>query len=142
MKNNLLSRGRLAAYTLFEIMLVLAIISVLISAAIFMVGDTSEVAKIKRVDADFQTIVTQLKAYHMLNYNYPTTSQGLQALVTRPTTDPKPKRWVEFMKAVPNDPWQRPYQYDIPAKKTSGEYDLYSFGPDGKSGTEDDLYYE
>lgn len=129
-----------AAYTLFEIMLVLGIIAVLVGSAIYLLVGNVDVAKIQRVDTDAQTITTQLKTYEMVNYNMPTTEQGLQALVTRPTSEPLPKRWTQLLLSVPTDPWNSPYQYANPGKKNSGGFDLYSMGPDKQPNTQDDVW--
>jgi general secretion pathway protein G len=142
MKKTLPIAARQAGFTLFEIMLVLAIIAVLVGSAIYLVGGNVEVAKMNRVDADFQAITTQLKAYQMMNYNFPTTAQGLNALKERPTTDPKPRRWVQLLTEVPPDPWGNPYQYRSPGTRNKGGFDLWTVGPDGVSDTEDDIYYQ
>jgi general secretion pathway protein G len=129
-----------AGYTLFEIMLVLGIIAVLVGSAIFLLGNQVEFAKIQRVDSDVQAITTALKTYEMMNYAMPTTSQGLEALVTRPTSEPVPKRWMPFMTAMPLDPWNKPYQYANPGVKNTSGYDIYSMGPDHAAGTTDDVW--
>lgn len=127
-------------YTLFEIMLVLGIISVLVGAAIYMLVGNVDMAKIQRVEADFQSINTQLKGYEMMNYNFPTTEQGLEALVKKPTIEPVPRKWIALLQVVPQDPWGNPYHYANPGKKNSKGFDLYSFGPDKKE-SEDDIYF-
>jgi general secretion pathway protein G len=127
-----------SAYTLFEIMLVLGIIAVLLGSAIFLLVGNVDIAKIQRVDADKQAITTQLKMYEMVNYTFPTTEQGLEALVTRPTSEPAPKRWTQLMTSVPRDPWQQPYVYVFPGKKNPTSFDLYSLGPDHRE-SEDDV---
>jgi general secretion pathway protein G len=129
-----------AGYTLFEIMLVLGIIAVLVGSAIFLLGNQVEFAKIQRVDSDVQAISTALKTYEMMNYAMPTTAQGLEALVTRPTAEPVPKRWMPFMTAMPMDPWNKPYQYANPGVKNPNGYDIYSMGPDHQPGTPDDVW--
>ncbi len=68
----------------------------------------------------------------------PTNEQGLQALVTMPTIEPRPASWREFFKEVPKDPWNNPYVYRNPGKKNSNSYDIFSAGPDGKPDTSDD----
>ena len=123
-------------YTLFEIMLVLGIISVLVGSAIFMLAGNIDVAKEQRVDSDIEAISMQLRTYEMLNYRMPTTEQGLEALVTQPTTEPRPRRWKQLMKEVPLDPWGNEYVYRNPGKGGSG-FDLYSLGPDGKESDDD-----
>jgi len=127
-----------AGYTLFEIMLVLGIIAVLVGSAIYLLAGNLDVAKEQRVDADIQAIKTQLRVSEMQNFSMPTTSQGLEALVNKPSTEPMPRRWRQLMESVPLDPWGNPYQYENPGRKNQGKFDLYSLGPDGKAG-EDDL---
>lgn len=129
-------RAAQAGYTLFEIMLVLGIISVLVGSAIFMLAGNIDVAKEQRVDSDIEAISMQLRTYEMLNYRMPSTEQGLEALVTQPTTEPRPRRWKQLMKEVPLDPWGNEYVYRNPGKGGSG-YDLYSLGPDGKESDDD-----
>lgn len=126
------------AYTLFEIMLVLGIIAVLVGSAIYTLVGNIDVAKDQRVESDIQAISMQLRTYEMLNYRKPTTEQGLKALVQQPSTDPKPRKWKQLMKAVPLDPWGAEYVYRNPGKLNPGGYDLFSLGPDGKE-SDDDL---
>lgn len=130
-----------SAYTLFEIMLVLGIIAVLVGSAIYLLKGNVDVAKMQRTETDFTAIVTQLKTYEMMNYNFPTTQQGLDALVSRPTAEPVPKRWVQLLDHVPQDPWGPAYNYASPGKKNPSGFDLYSSGPDKQAGTADDIYY-
>jgi general secretion pathway protein G len=73
-----------------------------------------------------------------MNGFYPTTEQGLQALVTQPNTDPKPTRWYQLYKELPKDPWGSDYIYRCPGLKNPNGYDLYSAGPDRKPDTTDD----
>src|SRR5438874_6097420 len=99
-------------YTLIEIMLVLAIISVLLGSGIYYLIGNLDVAKIQRVDSDIKTLTTQLQTYEMLNMFKPTTEQGLKALVDRPGSEPAPKRWRALAKPeMLNDPWGHPYVY-------------------------------
>ncbi len=125
---------REAGYTLFEIMLVLGIISVLVGAAIYSLSGNIDVAKEQRVQSDIQAISMQLRTYEMLNYRKPTTEQGLQALVTPPTAEPKPQRWKQLMDKLPIDPWGNQYIYNNPGKYKPESYDLFSLGPQGKEG--------
>jgi general secretion pathway protein G len=131
-------RARQAAYTLLEIMLVLGIISVLVGSAIYLLVGNVDIAKEQRVDSDIQAISTQLKTYQMLNFTYPTTAQGLEALVTKPNTEPVPRRWRQLMEEVPLDPWGTPYQYAYPGRRNPEGFDLFSLGPDRRE-SEDDL---
>jgi general secretion pathway protein G len=132
-------RNRLqqAGYTLFEIMLVLGIIAVLVGSAIYMLVGNIDVAKDQRVNSDIEAISMQLRTYEMLNYRMPTTEQGLKALVSQPTSEPRPRRWKQLMKSVPLDPWGAEYFYRNPGRKNSSGFDLFSLGPDGKESDDD-----
>ena len=126
-----------AGYTLFEIMLVLGIIAVLVGSANYLLVGNIDVAKDQRVNSDIEAISMQLRTYEMLNYRMPTTEQGLKALVSQPSTEPRPRKWKQLMKSVPLDPWGAEYVYRNPGKKNSGGFDLYSLGPDGKESDDD-----
>lgn len=130
-------RGR-AGFTLLEIMLVVGIIVIILGVAVSKLGNTTGVAKDMRVRADIQSISTQLKLYESVNGFLPTTEQGLQALVTPPETDPKPTRWYQLFKELPQDPWANNYIYLSPGRRNPTGYDLYSTGPDRKPDTADD----
>lgn len=119
-------------------MLVLGIIAVLVGSAIYLLAGNIDVAKEQRVDTDLQAIKTQLKVYEMQNYTFPTTQQGLEALVKKPSTEPLPKKWRQLMESVPLDPWGTPYHYENPGRLNPSGYDLFSFGPD-RNQSEDDL---
>jgi general secretion pathway protein G len=129
---------RRSAFTLLEIMLVISIIVILLGVAINKLGNTTGMAKGVAVKADIQAIGTQLKLYESMNGYAPTTEQGLQALVTQPSTDPRPQRWYQLFKEVPKDPWGNNYIYLSPGRKNPTSYDLYSAGPDRKADTADD----
>ena len=133
-----LRASSVSGYTLFEIMLVLGIIAVLVSSAIYLLVGNVDIAKEQRVDSDIQAISTQLQTYQMLNLTYPTTAQGLEALVTKPSTEPVPRRWRKLLDTVPLDPWGSPYQYAYPGRRNPAGFDLYSFGPDRQQ-SDDDL---
>ena len=132
-------RGRYdqSGYTLFEIMLVLGIIAVLVGSAIYMLVGNIDVAKEQRVNSDIEAISMQLRTYEMLNYRMPTTEQGLKALVSQPSTEPRPRRWKQLMKSAPIDPWGAEYVYRNPGKKNPSGFDVYSLGPDGKDSDDD-----
>lgn len=127
-----------AGFTLLEIMLVVGIIIIILGVAVSRLGNTTGVAKDMRVRADIQAISTQLRFYEGSNGFYPTTEQGLQALVTPPETDPKPTRWYQLFKEMPQDPWNNNYIYLSPGRTNPSGYDLYSAGPDRKPDTADD----
>jgi general secretion pathway protein G len=126
------------AFTLLEIMLVVSIIVIILGVAISKLGNTTGVAKAMRVQADVQAIKTQLQLYESMNGFYPTTEQGLQALVTQPQNDPRPMRWYQLFRELPKDPWGSDYIYRCPGQKNPDIYDLFSPGPDRKADTADD----
>ena len=121
-------------FTLLEIMLVVSIIVIILGVAISKLGNTTAIAKTMRVQADLQAIKTQLQLYESMNGFYPTSEQGLQALVSKPSAGPTPPNWKPYIEKLPNDPWGRPYQYLNPGVK--GEIDVMSFGADGQPGGE------
>jgi general secretion pathway protein G len=125
-------------FTLLEIMLVVTIIALLLGTAIYKLAGNVEYARHTRVQADIQGISTQLRLYESMNGFYPTTEQGLQALVTQPDTDPRPTRWYQLYTEVPKDPWQSDYIYRCPGTKHPESYDLFSAGKDRKPDTADD----
>jgi general secretion pathway protein G len=125
-------------FTLLEIMLVVSIIVIILGVAISKLGNTTGIAKSMRVQADIQAIKTQLQLYESMNGFYPSTEQGLQALVTQPQNDPRPTRWYQLFRELPKDPWGSNYIYRNPGMKNSGGYDLYSAGPDRQPDTADD----
>src|SRR5437763_10425820 len=125
-------------FTLLEIMLVVTIIALLMGAAIYKMTGSVEYSKHVKISADIQGISTQLKMYESMNGFYPSTDQGLQALVSQPDSDPKPTRWYQLFQEKPKDPWQNDYVYRYPGTKNPNGYDLYSAGPDRKPDTGDD----
>jgi len=126
-------------FTLLEIMLVVMIIALLGGAAIYYMGGNVGIAQETRTRSDLQSISTQLKLYQALNGFLPTTEQGLAALVTKPTTDPKPKQWRSLFDKLPQDPWNSDYNYVVPGKHNPNSFDLFSSGSDRKAGTADDI---
>ena len=112
-------------FTLLEIMIVVSIIVILLGLAISKIGDPTGFAKGTAVRADIQSIGTQLKLYESMNGYYPSTEEGLKALVTRPASA---TRWYQLFKEVPKDPWGKEYIYRAPGFRHADSYDLYSAG--------------
>ena len=127
-----------SGFTLLEIMLVVGIIVIILGVAVARLGNTTGVARDMAVRADLQAISTQLKLYEAVNGFVPTTDQGLQALVTQPESEPRPTRWYQLFKELPQDPWRNNYIYKSPGVKNPSGYDLYSAGPDRQPDTADD----
>ncbi len=127
-------RRRNAGFTLIELMVVLVIIGVLAALIVPNVLDRADDARTTAARTDVNNLMQALKLYRLDNQRYPTAEQGLQALLTKPTTNPVPINWKPYLEKLPNDPWGRPYQYLNPGIK--GEVDVMSFGADGQSGGE------
>ena len=121
-------------FTLIELMVVLVIIGVLAALIVPNVLDRADDARVTAAKTDIANLHQALKLYKLDNLRYPTAEQGLQALVTKPTTGPIPNNWRPYLDKLPNDPWGGPYQYLNPGIK--GEIDIMSFGADGQSGGE------
>jgi general secretion pathway protein G len=135
------SRRAAGAFTLLEILVVLAIIGLLVSLAVTNVGNLfsgsqKDIAKLFVT----QSMQAPLQAYKMAMGDYPTTAEGLQALVTPPAN--RADRWrgpyLQDSK-LPVDPWGEPYQYRYPGVKNKNGFDLWSKGPDKTDGTDDDI---
>jgi len=124
------SRG----FTLFEIMIVVGIIIVLSGAVVFKIKGNLEMARHQRVGTDISMITTQLRNYELQNNMLPTTEQGLDALVHKPTIAPVPPRWIQLMSEIPTDPWGTPYAYKNPGTHNPDSFDIYSLGPTRKEG--------
>ena len=141
MKTNFTTKGRRnnSAFTLIEIVLVLAIIALLLGAAIFKLTGVFSSSQKQRVAQDLSTFKSALNVYRMNAGTFPSTDQGLNALVSKPTSGKIPKSYEPTLKAEQLDPWQNPYGYRYPGQHNKGEPDIWSFGPDMIDGTEDDI---
>ena len=120
-------------------MMVVVIISLLLGTAIYKMSGTIETGREVAAKADIQSISTQLKLYSGMNGFYPTQSQGLQALITQPTSAPVPKQWHQAFEKMPHDPWDSEYNYAYPGRHNPNSFDVFSSGPDRQAGTADDL---
>lgn len=127
-------------FSLFEMVIVMGIIGVILGSAIFMMGGIGDSAKIQTARRDFTAIQAGLDTYKMNGRKgFPTTAQGLDALVKKPSGSPIPRDWSQSYKQVPLDPWQNPYGYKFPGSKDPKNPEILSAGPDGQMGTDDDL---
>jgi general secretion pathway protein G len=131
---NLPFSKRQRGFTLIELMVVLAILGVLAALIVPNVLDRADDARSTAARTDVNNLMQALKLYRLDNQRYPAAEQGLQALVTKPTTGPAPLNWKPYIDKLPNDPWGRPYQYMNPGVK--GEVDVLSLGADGQPGGE------
>lgn len=125
---------REAGFTLIEIMVVIAIIGILATLIVPNIMGRPDEARVTAAKHDVGTINQALKLYRLDIGRYPTTEQGLKALVERPTSEPIPQNWKTggYLSSVPKDPWGNAYFYSNPG--TRGEIDVISYGVDGKPG--------
>ena len=123
-------------FTLLEVMVVVVILGILAALVVPKIISRPDEARITAAKQDIASLMQTLKLYRLDNQRYPTTEQGLQALVTRPTTVPIPPNWKPggYIEWLAKDPWGNPYQYLNPGVR--GEIDVYSFGADGAPGGE------
>ena len=128
------SSRRPRGFTLIELMVVIVILGVLAALVVPRVMSRPDEARVVAARQDIAAIGQALKLYKLDNRRYPTTAQGLQALVTRPAEAPVPDNWKSYLDRLPRDPWGNPYQYLNPG--LHGEVDVLSLGADGKPGGE------
>lgn len=123
-------------FTLIELMVVLVILGVLAALIAPKLMDRPDEARVIAARQDIGTVVQALKLYRLDNMRYPTTEQGLQALVSKPAIAPLPTNWKGsgYLERLPQDPWGNPYVYLQPGR--NGEIDVYSLGADGQPGGE------
>lgn len=123
--------------TLIEMMVVLVIIGIVAALVVPNVIGRPDEARRTVALVDMKTIASSLEVYRLDNRGYPTTEQGLGALVTRPVSPPEPQNWASggYLTDLPKDPWGQPYEYRMPGTENA-RYDLVSFGADGAPGGE------
>jgi len=128
------AQRRSQGFTLIEIMVVVVILGILAAIVVPRVMDRPDDARITKVKSDIRAMEAALNLYRLDNFVYPTTNQGLQALVERPRSSPEPRNWRSggYIDRLPKDPWGNDYQYLNPG--TRGEIDIFSFGADGRRG--------
>ena len=121
---------------MIEVMVVVVILGLLAAIIVPKVMSRPDEARVVAAKAEISAITQALKLYRLDNTVYPSTEQGLQALVQRPTTQPIPANWKQggYLDRVPKDPWGREYQYLNPGVRA--EIDVYSLGADGQAGGE------
>ena len=132
---NSMKNARQAGFTLIEIMVVVAIIAILGAAVVPKIMQRPDQARVVRAKTDIGNISAALELYKLDNFSYPSTDQGLMALVEKPTGDPEPANWSSgYLKSLNKDPWGRDYIYVSPGE--NGDYDLISLASDGVEGGE------
>jgi general secretion pathway protein G len=123
-----------SGFTLIELMVVLLIIGVLAALIVPNVLDRADDAKATAAKTDVSNLMQALKLYKLDNGRYPSSEQGLAALVSKPSAEPVPPNWKKNLDLLPNDPWGKAYVYLNPGVKS--EIDVMSFGADGQPGGE------
>jgi general secretion pathway protein G len=127
-------------FTLVEIMVVVVILGILAALIVPRVVGRTDEARAVAAKQDVAAIMQALKLYRLDNGRYPTTEQGIAALVTKPQGEPVPTNWQKYLDKVPKDPWGNPYQYLSPGVR--GDIDVFSLGADkqpGGSGSDADI---
>ena len=132
----LIIRTKTQGFTLLEIMVVIVILGLLVSIVAPRVLDNQDKAMVEKTRADIALLEQSLDMYRLDNLVYPTTDQGLEALIKKPDFSPEPKNYRPdgYIKKLPTDPWGSQYQYVSPGE--FGKFDLYSLGADGEEGGE------
>lgn len=134
MKNRSIRLMRSAGFTLIEILVVIVILGILGSVVVPQLLSRPDTARVQAAQTDIRTISAALDVYRLDNFNYPSSEQGLEALVAKPAGFPEPKNWNPdgYVKKLPTDPWGSPYIYE----RFDSQVNLYSLGADGAEGGE------
>ncbi len=129
--------GRQSGFTLIEVMVVVVILGILAAIVVPRVMDRPDQARVVKAKQDVRALESALNTYRLDNFHYPSTNQGLQALVQEPSGEPPAKNWKSggYLNRLPKDPWGNPYRYLNPGQH--GQIDIYSLGADGQPGGTD-----
>ena len=127
-------RNTQSGFTLIEIMVVVVILGILAAIVVPKVMDRPDAARVTKAKQDIRALESALNLYKLDNFNYPSTDQGLEALVKKPSGNPEARNWKQggYLDRLPKDPWQHDYQYLNPG--THGEVDIFTYGADGRPG--------
>lgn len=127
---------RQQGFSLIEIMVVVVIIGILATVVVLNIADAPDEARVAKARQTIASLEAGLELYRLNNHHYPSTEQGLEALVRKPAGQPEPRNWKAggYIKSLPLDPWQREYQYLNPG--VNGAVDIWSWGADGQPGGE------
>lgn len=123
-----------SGFTLIELMVVVVILALLATFVVPQIMDRPEQARVVKAQQDIRSLESALKMYKLDNFAYPSTDQGLEALVKKPDGNPKPRNYNPkgYLESLPQDPWGNAYLYLNPGEH--GEIDIYSLGADGAAG--------
>lgn len=125
-------RPQEAGFSLLELMVVVVILSILALVIVPRVIDRPDQARVTRAQSDLATLSNAVKLYKLDNFRYPTTEQGLAALVSKPASEPVPANWSGYIDRLPKDPWGNEYSYLSPG--VHDDFDIFTFGADGVQG--------
>ncbi|SQH74362.1 pseudopilin, cryptic, general secretion pathway [Shewanella benthica] len=133
------TRNKQKGFTLLEVMVVIVILGILASMVVPNLMGNKDKADQQKAISDIVALENALDMYRLDNSIYPTTEQGLDALVQKPNSSPEPRNYREdgYVKRLPQDPWRNDYLLLSPGE--NGKLDIFSTGPDGQAGTEDDI---
>lgn len=140
----MLKQTKERGFTLIEIMIVIVIIGILGALIVPNIIGRSGQARVAAAKSDLNSLAAALELYYLDNSSFPSTQQGLEALIQQPSGEPQATQWSDggYIKKLPTDPWNKEYIYISPGK--DAEFDLYSLGKDGKNGGKDenlDIFY-
>ena len=123
-----------SGFTLIEILIVVVILGILGAVVVPNILSRPDTARVQAAQTDLRALSQTLEIYRLDNFQYPSSEQGLESLVDRPSGFPEPKNWNPegYLKKLPTDPWGSPYLYE----KTGSSYSLISLGADGQEGGE------
>lgn len=127
-------------FSLFEMVIVMGIIGLILGGAIFSMGKIKNGAAISTTDQSMGALMTNLEQYRNIGGHYPSTSQGLEALLKKPSDAPRPRRWTQSLDSEEAlfDAWSTKYKYQYPGSKDPSLPEIISAGPDKQFGSEDD----
>ncbi|MEN8774342.1 MAG: type II secretion system protein GspG [Akkermansiaceae bacterium] len=140
-ENKRISPRMARGFSLFEMVIVMGIIGLILGGAIYSMGRIKDSAAVTRARTDMTSLNSGLEAYNNIGGKYPSTSQGLESLLKRPTSSPRPRDWVQQVddEDALLDPWKIKYKYQYPGSKNPNLPEIISAGPDKQFGTEDDM---
>lgn len=127
-----INKMKQSGFTLIEIMVVVVIIGILASVVVPRIMDNPDKARVAKAKNDIRALESAMDLYRLDNYTYPSTDEGLEALVTPPSSAPANWKQGGYIKKLNNDPWGNDYLYD----NVDGEIEIYTYGADGASGGE------
>tara|TARA_B100001559_G_C16440512_1_gene594179 strand:- start:426 stop:845 length:420 start_codon:yes stop_codon:yes gene_type:complete len=124
----------MSGFTLIEILIVVVILGILGAVVVPNILSRPDTARVQAAQTDLRALSQTLEIYRLDNFQYPSSEQGLESLIDRPSGFPEPKNWNPegYLKKLPTDPWGSPYLYE----KAGSSYSLFSLGADGQEGGE------